>query len=478
MAYHASAMDQAEEQSETATVTPPPVDRAPSSPTSPSVATFLSFLFPGLGQQYAHRSRAAIVFAAPVIAVLILLLVTAAQGVGRLAGLLINPSTALVLTVVILLLAAWRLLSMGDAMVGPDRHFRGVRRRSIAVFAVLGVIVLLSHAWAGYVSWTFYQADQEIFVAAVPTPEPSPSASVDPGQSSLPAFLPSASPSPFATPATKSSRVNILMIGVDSAENRTTMLTDTMLVVSVDPVTKSVDMISFPRDIADFPLANGRIYHGKLNSLMAAAYHDSGAYPAGPLPTLAGALGYLLGVPIHYYAAVDLAGFSRIIDAVGGVTVVNPRAINDPTYGWLDGHTGFVLSAGKHRLDGEHALAYVRTRKGLGDSDFSRAKRQQQVLAALRDEIAKPATLARIPQLTKALAKTIDTSFPADRVGEFTDLALGLDVDHMKQFVLGPGYSQHATGPNIKDYRLHLNMDKMAQLSIKLFGDDSRYSAP
>lgn len=80
-------------------------------------------------------------------------------------------------------------------------------------------------------------------------------------------------------------------------------------------------------------------------------------------------MGFLLGAPVHYYAAIDLAGFQRMIDLVDGVTVDNPRAIDDPS--------GFKLSAGTHRLDGRTALAYVRSRKGLGDSDFSRARRQQ-----------------------------------------------------------------------------------------------------
>ena len=84
-------------------------------------------------------------------------------------------------------------------------------------------------------------------------------------------------------------------------------------------------------------------------------------------------MGFLLGAPIHYYAAIDLAGFRRMIDLVGGVTIDNREAINDPRYDWLDGTSGFQLSAGKHHLDGRTALAYVRSRQGVGDNDFNRA---------------------------------------------------------------------------------------------------------
>ncbi len=76
-----------------------------------------------------------------------------------------------------------------------------------------------------------------------------------------------------------------------------------------------------------------------------------------------------------------------MIDAVGGVTVDNPKAINDPRYDWLDGTSGFYLDAGKVHLNGRKALAYVRSRQGIGDTDFTRAARQQQVLVALRNKL-------------------------------------------------------------------------------------------
>ena len=452
----------------------PPSGQAPARHRSPAVATSLSFLWPGLGQAYAGRRQAALVFAIPVIVVFALLLIVAIRGLGGLAGLLINPTSALLVTLVIVLLGLWRIVAMVDAMTGLGERGGPERRRGSLVFAILTVVTVVIHGWAAYAAWSFYQAGQEIFVSeATPTALPSSGASVAPPQE---AFGPDFEPTPFATPETKDARVNVLMIGVDSAEDRNTMLTDTMLVISVDPTTGDVAMVSFPRDIADFELPDGRTFTGKINSLMAWARHHPKEFPDGPLPTLANSLGYLLGIPIHYYAAIDLAGFSRMIDVVGGVTVNNPKPINDPTYGWLDGHKGFRLSAGKHRLDGEEALAFVRTRKGLGDSDFGRARRQQELLLALRREVAKPDTLARIPELTKAAGKTVNTNFPPDRVGEFIDLALALDLDNIEQVVLGPPYTKRAKGPDVTDYRIRLDMDKVAEISKKLFGNSSRYA--
>ena len=80
-------------------------------------------------------------------------------------------------------------------------------------------------------------------------------------------------------------------------------------------------------------------------------------------------MSYLVGIPINYYAWMDVGGFVKMIDAVGGIDVNNPEVIADPTYDWLDGSPhGFYLSAGPHHLDGRDALAYVRSRHTFGDT--------------------------------------------------------------------------------------------------------------
>ena len=130
-----------------------------------------------------------------------------------------------------------------------------------------------------------------------------------------------------------------------------------------------------------------------------------------PLAALMKEVGFLIGAPIHYFAAIDLAGFREAIDLVGGVTIDNPKAINDSRYDWLDGRFGFKLSAGEHKLDGKTALAYVRSRQGVGDSDFQRARRQQQVLLALRTELTKPDRLPELPQIIETAGDSVRTNF-------------------------------------------------------------------
>jgi LCP family protein required for cell wall assembly len=201
-------------------------------------------------------------------------------------------------------------------------------------------------------------------------------------------------------------------------------------------------------------------------------------YPDGGLPTLIRELGYLLGVPVHYYAAVDLAGFANLIDAVGGVDIDNPKAINDPTYGgWTDGHVGFKLSAGPHHLDGETALAYARSRRGAGDNDFTRARRQQQLLVAIRTRLTDPTLLPRLPSIIDAGSRTVKTNFPQDRLDEMLSVAQSVEGEEgITRVVLGPPYAKNPPAGTPGGYQLVLDLDRLAKLSIELFGDDSRYA--
>jgi LCP family protein required for cell wall assembly len=439
-------------------------------PRSPGIAAFLSFIWPGLGQLYAGARRTGIVFALPVAVVAIVLASWLLQGPEALVIQMFSPGTALTIVVLIGLLAVWRIVSMVD--VATSLGGRSVWRRPAmsSAVALMVVLVLVSHAAAASLAWSFYQAGSKIFVTSTDadvTPPPVSSDNV--------AVMPVATP--VATPATAQSRINILFLGIDSSERRTHALTDTLMVVSVDPATGTAAMISFPRDIADFPLWSGGTYHGKINALMTDADKHKNKFPDGGVTTLTKELGFLLGIPIHYYAAINLDGFEAMIDRVGGVTIMNASAIDDPNYGgWnVPGKIGFHLSAGKHTLDGANALAYVRSRKGAGNNDFERARRQQQLLVALEKKLSDPAMLPKLSGLLDDATRTITTSFPPDRLEEM--LALGRTIDDTKivRKVLGPPYALRDT--TSLDYRLVLVPKKLAAMSVALFGNDSAYAS-
>lgn len=403
-------------------------------------------------------------------AVVAVLALQLADGLTTLALSLFNPSTALTVLALIGLLGVWRLISMGDAMVTAGRGRTWRRSGTLATFTGLALVVVVVHAAAASFAWSAYQAGSEIFVGE-PGPDntPPPDASQAPGESPR-------SHAPQPTPATADARITVLLTGIDSSETRDQALTDTMLVVSVDPTDGQVTMVSFPRDIAQFELSDGRTFTGKLNSLMSYADRSPREFPDGGKLTLTRELGHLLGIPIHYYAAVDLEGFARLIDRVGGVTINNGTAIDDPGYGgWTDGRpVGFQLSKGRHTLDGQEALAFVRSRRTT--SDFSRARRQQQLLIALQRKLTDPLMLPSLPGILADASDTVTTNFPVDGLGTMVDLATRVDEDAIKRVVLNAPYSNRPPLTSSGGiYILKLDMDRLAGLSVELFGDDSRY---
>lgn len=452
-------------------MTPEPGEGRPAR--SPALATFFSFLWPGLGQLYVGARRSALIFGLPLLVVLVVVGLQALTGPeGLLIG-LFTPSTALTVLILVVLLGVWRLVSMGDALSSAGRRGSWRRPIPIASFLILATIVISTHLAAASLAWSFYDAGRVIFVG-VQDPDVAPLPSLvepsDPVGSGGPGESPQ--PSERVTPP----RINILLTGIDSDENRRHALNDTILVVSLDPTTGDLAMVSFPRDLSRLPTPDGKTYTGKINSLMTYADKHPKEYPEGGMAALTKQVGYLLGAPVDYYASVDLDGFRMLIDRVGGVRVNVQTAINDPYYGGWDtpGKIGFKISTGPHTLDGETALAFVRTRKGIGDSDFGRARRQQQLLVALQRKLIDPAMLPNLPGLLKDATKTLKTNFPPDRLAEVLELARKTDEAAIKKYVLGPPYSTHPT--NLSTYILVPDMDLIAKLSIDLFGADSRYT--
>src|SRR4029079_12354856 len=156
-------------------------------------------------------------------------------------------------------------------------------------------------------------------------------------------------------------RITFLLLGIDSGVGREEANTDTILVVSVDPVARTAVMVSVPRDTGFVPLPDRNVYPDgvypkKINELSTEASESPsrwcpdlapGVTTACGLRTLERAVGLYLGVPIQFYATVDLQGFVDLIDAVGGVTLCLAGKMIDPEYGgptWVG--IGIELPAG------------------------------------------------------------------------------------------------------------------------------------
>jgi len=465
-------------------------------------AVVASFVWPGLGQWYLGQRVAALVYAIPPLLVIMAGLSLAADGLESLAARILDPAVALTVLGGVVLLALWRLLSMAGAWWVAKRWERDHRQRAssagpprqasrrVAVALALAAIVVLVHAVPASLAVKFYQAGSVIFqpdegVAVQPTARPvvpaesspSPSPSPVPGSTPEPSGSPLLeTPIPTISPeVTDDGLVNVLFVGTDSLPGRPPdhRLADSITLASFDRVEGTIDMVSIPRNVSRFPQYWGGFHEGKINTLISRAQADPSGYPDGPLETFVEQISYLVGVDIDYYATVDVPGFRRLIDAVGGIEVEVTEPIADPDF-------PLYLDVGMHHLDGVTAMMYVRSRKGPGGSNEQRSYRQQQVLLELRRKLSDPAMLPRLPEILDAMAGTVRSNLPAGRLGETLGLAREATDAEISHVFLGPETYARELPPTETDLEnaVELRMDAVAALSQELWGDLSYYSDP
>jgi LCP family protein required for cell wall assembly len=346
-------------------------------------------------------------------------------------ALLLDPKviTAVLLAEGVLLL--WRLVAVADAF---RRGTGRAGERGAVLTAVALVFVLVPSAYAGYLTYVAQEAATDVFQTTDKPYEPAP---LQPDASD-PDFgpLPSESAEPVPTP--QLDRFTVLLLGVDSGPGRAEFLTDTMIVASLDPVAGAVSMVSVPRDMVDVPLPDGRTFRPKINSLVSYANNNPKKFPGATSgeSVLAAALGELLNVRIDGWAEVNLPGFVKVIDSIGGVTVTVRNPLCDARYDEYGFEkTGFAIDAGPHHLDGEGALAYARIRKSIGENDFTRAARQGEIVVAARDRIMHGGFLNDPAGFIAGMGKLLKTSLDAETISKYIAFA-SIPRDHIFRDVI------------------------------------------
>lgn len=382
-------------------------------------AAMLSAVIPGLGQAFNRRRRLTFLFLIPTLGLLaIAMLLAQLQSPIRLAAWIITPSILGTVLTLNVLLALWRLVASIQAFL--DTRWPGPTGRFGAIgMVVIAIAVVAPHFMVFQYGRLLGDTFGTIFEGRVLAASRGPARAERPGPAN-------------------GQRINVLIIGVDATSKRTATLTDTMIVASLDPVGGSVSMVSLPRDLINVPLGNADVYGPKLNSLMSYADRHPEAFPNGGLWALQDAASALLGIPIHYYATMDMAGFIDMVDAVGGVDITVKRGFEDPTYdGYGTDKRGYSITAGWHHMDGIQALAYARSRKALGESDFTRAARQQEIITALRREATSGGSLFwRLPELLKAVGASIRTDLPTERLPALAAILDESGTDTMVRVVI------------------------------------------
>lgn len=238
-------------------------------------------------------------------------------------------------------------------------------------------------------------------------------------------------------------KVTILLMGIDERKfEEGPARTDTLILLTIDPETMHMGMLSIPRDLwVEIP---GYGVHDKINTAFFRGEADQ--YPGGGGPALAAdTIQYNMGVNIDYYATVNFQAFVDIIDEIGCIPMTVPQTIDDPTYPAPDGYgyEPFHLDAGEYCMGGETLLKYARTRATYG-GDFDRSARQQQVIQAVRDYVMESGQLASLiakaPQIYEAVSGGVRTDMTLQQGISLGLLAMDVERDNLCSEVLSGRY--------------------------------------
>jgi polyisoprenyl-teichoic acid--peptidoglycan teichoic acid transferase len=232
-------------------------------------------------------------------------------------------------------------------------------------------------------------------------------------------------------------RINILLLGGDADDHRVGLRPDSITVASIETDTGRTALFSLPRNMEDVPFPEYSPLHEKfpdgygcadhtcmLNAIYQYATQHPDLYPGvrdpGAQATKEAAEG-VTGLKINYYAMVDLEGFEKLIDAVGGITLdVNKRL---PIGGQHPGSKvqNYIEPGQNKHLDGFHALWYARSRHA--DSDYARMARQKCVMAAMLDQLDPFTVLTKFNRIAAAGKEIVATDVPPSEVNRLIDLA-------------------------------------------------------
>jgi LCP family protein required for cell wall assembly len=233
----------------------------------------------------------------------------------------------------------------------------------------------------------------------------------------------------------KDDRVNILVLGMGGAGHDGPYLTDTNMIVSIKPSTNQVALISIPRDLAVKIPSYGLHKINHVNSFGEELNRGEGGEYARKF------FSETFDLPIPYYVRVDFKAFEEVIDTIGGVTINVPKDFTDNLYpGPNDSYQVVSFKAGEQTLNGERALIYSRSRHGGNGegSDFARARRQQQIISALKEKILSAGTYTNpvtVKKIFDSLSAHVTTNLDLKQMMYLASLGKEID-NNVKTLVL------------------------------------------
>jgi len=233
----------------------------------------------------------------------------------------------------------------------------------------------------------------------------------------------------------KKERVTILLLGVDKREGEHgPWRTDTMILGTIDPESKTAGMLSIPRDLWVPIPGSGE---SRINSANFIGDRDN--YPGGGPALAKKTVEYNLGVSVHYYVLLDFDGFEKIIDTIGGIDVNVERTLHDERYPDPSPDDPnrvrtIHFEAGLQHMDGKAALEYARSR--LSTSDFDRSHRQMQIILAVREQALRFNLIPRVPELMVTLADIVQTDLQPGNIITLARLGGEIEQENLKSAII------------------------------------------
>lgn len=333
---------------------------------------------------------------------------------------------------------------------------------TVGYLIVLAAVVFLGYSWTrNMLATPVANAGSGFSLTSEAQGTPLP-----PGSTPVPANLAGPTPKPW----NGLDRVTVLVMGLDVRVNQPSesgpSRTDTMMLISMDPVGLTAGVLSIPRDLwVDIP----GFGFDKINT----AYFDAetdrlpGGGPALAIQTVQ----ELIGIPIDYYVVIDFDTFTYFIDNIGGIDVDVPEKSLEISTIYKGGTYQYKLHYGMNHLDGPQALAYARARNTPG-GDLDRARRQQQVIFAIRDKVLQLNMLPRLiltaPDFYKSFAQGLKTNITLDQAISLAWSAKGLARNNITTGIISTDQLQQITQINGLDV-LVPNLDKVRALRDQVF---------
>lgn len=247
----------------------------------------------------------------------------------------------------------------------------------------------------------------------------------------------------------KDDRINILLLGMGGKKHDGGNLTDTIMLVSLQPSTKKVAMMSVPRDLTIMVDGMGWQKINAVNALAESKKSGSGG------EAISQALSDVLDIPIQYYFRVDFEGFINIVDELGELDIEVDNTLSDYTYpilgqednpSYYSRYEHLYVEKGWQKMDGSLALKYARSRhaQGIEGSDFARSRRQQKIIQAVKDKLLKSENLlkpAMIASVASQLSEHVSYNFKVWEILKFWSKFKDVGSEDISNYVLddGPG---------------------------------------